>query len=742
MFKNKNKEQKKNGSSSELKSSILWRAYLILFMSIACSLLIITRGMKIQMVDGPKLRALADSTIIKMELVKAPRGNILSSDGRLLCTTLPRFDVHFDTKVVPRDTFYKYVDTLSYCLAKYCNGSYTVGGYRNALIEARKTGKRYFKIQKGISFSQMERIRTFPLFNKGGQYKSGLIIDQNNKRVYPFGMLAHRTLGYIRPIVKHNKNNQPIKDLNGNIVYDTLRVGLEATYDYVLKGEERLRAMKKISSNISVPASDRDHFFPQSGKDLVSTIDINIQQVTEQALLNTILSNKASKGCAIVMDVKTGHIKAIANIGYDREKDEFWESRNYAIAEEAEPGSTFKLATLLALFEMKGLTPSDTVDLMGGEVNFFDKKMRDAHEHKIRLTTIKHAFEMSSNVGVARLANHAFNSDQTSRQSYLDFIEKLKFDQSSIGFKGEGSPYFKKTSDQLWSGVTIPYMSIGYECYLTPLQTLNLYNTIANGGRMMKPKIALGTQQFGEMIDVFEDQCLDPELLSKQTVKYAQEVLLSVIEGDQGTAKKIRSDAFQIAGKTGTSVINVKQANRGADKKYRASFVGYFPADNPMYSCIVVVTDPLVRKYGGEVAAPVFKRIAEKCYADIIEHHTPINIQDTLPSLASFMMPKKVSGHANDIQKIFDQLSIPFDKDVNTAWVSARPKLDTMRMTQKKWKDSRVPDVVGMGLRDALYLLENRRIRVSVNGIGKVKKQSVRPGTPVAKSPSVTLELG
>ena len=369
--------------------------------------------------------------------------------------------------------------------------------------------------------------------------------------------------------------------------------------------------------------------------------------------------------------------------------------------------------------------------------------MQDAHLHDIRLTTIKHAFEISSNVGIARLANNAFNTDQASRQAYLNFMDQLQFHKSTLGFKGEGSPYFKKTTDKLWSGVTIPYMSIGYECYLTPLQTLNLYNTIANGGRMMKPKIAIGTQHFGQMVDVFEDQCISQQLISKQAVQYAQEVLLSVVQGDQGTAKKIRSDAFQIAGKTGTSVINVKQVNKGTEsKKYRASFVGYFPADNPMYSCIVVVTDPLVKTYGGDVAAPVFKRIAEKCYADIIEHHAPINVKDTLSQFASIELPRKVKGYAGDIMGLFDQLSIPYDSPLNGSWIAVRPKRDTMRVAQQKWKDTKVPDVVGMGLRDALYLLENRRIRVTVNGIGKVKKQSVRPGTPVDKSPSVTLELG
>jgi cell division protein FtsI (penicillin-binding protein 3) len=725
----------------DVKNAILWRIYVVMLLTFVVALVIVLKIGKVQYIDGDALRARAEKIYIAERPVEAPRGNILSENGRLLATSLPYFELHFDTKVVPKDTFMYYLDTLAACLAKYVDNRYTVGAYRGRLEQAHRAGHRYFPIRKNVGYLELEEIKKFPLFNKGGQYKSGLIIDKMSKRQYPFKMLAHRTVGYIRPYVKVSRSGDTLRNAMGEPLLDTLRVGLEKAYDHILSGEETTKPMKCIGNNIWVPLTDMSEIEPKAGKDIVTTLDINIQDVAEEALLKTLQQNQADHGCAIVMEVATGEIKAIANIGFNNDRSSYWETKNYAIAEAAEPGSTFKLATMMALFEHGYITPNDTVNLNEGKIKFYDETMEDASYHGLYKTSVRKAFEMSSNVGVARLANKYYNKDKASQAKFIKYLRDLKFEHSKLNFSGEGSSFIKDPDHNDWSGITVPWMSIGYESYLTPLQTLNLYNTIANGGKMMKPHIVKEIRSFGKTEQRFRPEIIDRKLTDKKTIAYVQELLENVVAGKNGTAKSIKPDHYTIAGKTGTAIINYKEhRDRGVAKKYRSSFAGYFPADKPVYSCIVVVTNPRVGFYGGRVAAPVFKEIADRCYAQIVDVHEAIN--DSIRVYLADKMPDLQVGYKDDLSTLLKKLQMPYQDASSTQWAVTRIEQDTIQLLTRNIQDKIVPNVVGMGLRDALYLLENRKIRVRVRGSGKVKSQSIKPGRSVNEAHTIDLILG
>jgi len=735
--KTSNKDTKK---PIDVKNAILWRIYVVMLLTILAALVVILKIGKVQYIDGAKLRAKADSIYIALRPVEAPRGNILAENGGLLATSLPYFKLHFDTRVVPQDTFNKYVDTLASCLARYVDNTYTIGAYRERLKRARDNRQLYFPIRNNVSYLELERIKKFPLFNKGGKNKSGLIIEKMSKRQYPFKMLAHRTIGYIRSHEVLNSDGTVKKDENGDPVIRTRRVGLEDAFDEVLSGEQTKKPMKCIGRNIWVPLTDMSEIEPKAGKDIVTTLDINIQDVAENALLRTLQVNEADHGCAIVMEVATGEIKAIANIGFSKDRTSYWETQNYAIGEASEPGSTFKLATMMALFEHGYVKPNDTIDLNLGKATFYEETMEDASYHGLRKTSVKKAFELSSNVGIARLANKYYNKDKENQQKFIDYIRNLRFEESKLGFTGEGSSFIKDPDHSEWSGITVPWMSIGYESYLTPLQTLNLYNTIANGGQMMKPHLVKEIRSFGKTEQRFRPEIINRNLIDDQTVVYAKTLLENVVAGKNGTAKNIRPDHYTIAGKTGTAITNYRaHKDRGVPKKYRASFAGYFPADKPVYSCIVVVTNPRKGYYGGRVAAPVFKEIADKCYAKIVDVHHAIN--DSARVYVSSKMPDLQVGYKEDFKLLLDELDMPYADESGTRWAVSRINNDTLELLTRNIQDKTVPNVVGMGLRDALFLLENLNLRVKVKGAGKVKSQIPKPGRSINEVHSVEIVL-
>lgn len=706
------------------------------------ALIILLRIGSIQFFEGEALRAMAAETYIDTKEVAAPRGSILAKDGSLLATSLPYFSVHMDTKTVDDELFYSLVDTLAYCLATYVDDTYTVGAYRKRLIQAKKEGNRYLLIRNNVTYPQLQLLKSFPIFNLNDPNKSGLIDKRMSKRQYPFNMLAHRTIGYKRVLQKTGPDGQAVFDEAGDPVADTVMVGLESYFDPILSGEAGLRKMQRMSGNIWIPVNDLSEIEPRAGKDILTTIDVNIQDVAEKALLRGLRKYNGKHGCAVVMDVKTGAIRAIANIGYNsRRSQKYWEDYNYAIGEKVEPGSTFKLAAVMALLEDGYVTVDDMVNLEKGKTKFYKEEMTDASYHGLNTTTLGKAFEISSNVGIAKLTNRYYN--ETGRQ--MDFVQRLRDMKlhlpTNIEIEGEPQPYIKDVQDVDWSGISIPWMSIGYEVQVTALQLLTFYNAVANGGKMMKPYLVQEVRSYGETKQYFEPVIIKREIASEKTIQQAQQLLERVVHGKRGTAHSIAPEHYRIAGKTGTAIMNYKAyKERREEKRYRATFVGYFPADNPAYSCVVMVTDPETGHYGGTVCAPIFREIADKCYVTATQSHEAIN--ETAVAYNTEKLPNLQIGYKADFDFLLDELRVPHQSEANSVWTVARAEQDTLRLLLRNNQDEVMPNVRGMGLRDALYLLENKKIRVLVRGVGKVKSQSVPAGRSLRSIRSVTLTLG
>lgn len=694
-----------------IKKDILWRIYLAFFVFGAVGVAVIGKALKIQTVEGAHWRALADSTYTAYMPIDAERGNIISEDGRLLATSLPFFEVRFDVNAdaLTDKIFNQHIDELAGEMSAFF-GDKSKAEYKKYLIKARNSRQRYLLIRKNVTYPELQEIKSWPLFNLG-RYKGGLIAIQHNKRVMPFKMLAHRTIGYVRSDI------QP--------------VGLEGQFDEPLAGVRGKRLMQKIAGGTWIPVNDEDEIRSENGRDVVTTIDVNLQDVVESSLLKAIKRHNADHGTCIVMEVETGKIKAIANIGRTGE-DEYWEDYNYAVGEATEPGSTFKLASLLALLEDGYINVNDSIDLELGKHEFYDRVMKDSEKHDLRNVTIKHAFEVSSNVAFAKLIDKNY---QHQPDKFTDHLRDFGlYEKTGIGIKGEASPFIKTSDDKHWSGVTLPWMAVGYELTLTPLQTLALYNTIANDGYPVKPYLVSEIQKNGKTIQRFKPEVSGDRICSGSTLADALALLKGVAES--GTASHLYTKNYEIAGKTGTAQI---ARNNRYRKEYQASFAGFFPADDPKYSCIVVINSPKNGVYyGGWVAGPVFREVADKIYARSLEMHKPENEYKTF---VAEKIPYLKVGNKNDAKLIYDDLGVKCDGNTDGLWVTYEREGNKMKILEKKQIENLVPNVKGMGLRDAIYLLENAGLRVSVKGVGRVRQQSVSPGSRVSKGTKIELQL-
>lgn len=673
----------------------------------------------IQVVEGKHWRAVADSLYIDYRPVIADRGNIFAEDGSFLATSLPTFKVSMDCKstAMSDELFNQYVDTLAHCLSTLKDSPYTAGGYRRMLVEARKAGKRYVLIKDKVEYPELLRIQGFPLF-KFGRYKGGLIVERQSERRRPFQILAHRTIGYVRENVKP--------------------VGLEGAFNDQLAGEQGQRLMQRLPGGTWIPVNDLTEIEPENGKDIVTTLDINIQDVTENALYKAILRHNAEHGSAIVMEVATGKIKAIANIG-KTEDGELWETYNYAIGESTEPGSTFKLAAIMALLEDGYVEPEDSIDINYGKMEFAGEEMVDASYHRLKSATVQHAFEISSNVGIANMVYRYYTRSDKEEQ-FIKRLKEFNLDQPiGIEIEGEGDPYIKEVGKDNWSMITLPWMATGYELKMTPLQILAFYNAVANDGKYMKPYLVNEIQEYGKTIEKFEPKVVKKTIASSNTIRKAQRMLTGVVE--RGTAKKIKADNYRMAGKTGTAIINYRKNLPAKFRKYQASFAGYFPAENPKYSCIVVINHPKQNGiYGGEVAAPVFREIADRCFVTHIDLQSPINAE-AKPQLVAAKLPRIYSGYTDDLEESLLRLDLPVRSRTRADWASPRMIYgDSLELNRRQVNRGKVPDVRGMGLRDAMYLLGNEGLQVKAKGIGRVTTQSIKPGT-TTRGQTVFLDL-
>ncbi len=621
------------------------------------------------------------------------------------------FDIRidFDTSTVKSDLFNNEIKSLCYSLAKEFNDK-TSQEYERLIREARKKGNCYYLLKSNISYSALQKVKTFPIL-KEGRYKGGLMIIEKTRREMPFKLLAKRTIGY---------------EKGGAFV------GLEGAYSKELQGISGKRLERKIYSDIWMPVDNINDIEPQNGNDIITTIDINIQDVAETSLYRHLQLHEASHGCAVLMEVETGEIRAIANL--TRLKNgEYAETYNWAIGESSEPGSTFKLASLIAILEDDIIDIDDKINTGDGTIKFADQKMLDSHEGGHGKITVKRAFEVSSNIGIAKIIYNAYSRNP---QQYIDHLYRMHLNEPlGVEIQGEGMPYIKNTNNKSWSKISLPWIAIGYELRITPLQLLTFYNAVANDGIMVKPMFVKEIRQASELIKRFETEIINPSICSQRTIKKAQLLLEGVVEN--GTVHSVfKNSPYKVAGKTSTTQI--LDSLRYNKKKHRASFIGYFPADNPKYSCIVVVSNPSKGSYyGANVAAPVFREIADKVCAT----HTDIRIDNF--HFANISYPNVQKAYQEDIRLIYKELGFPVDNiQQQGKWTNTKVINGKALFSSAKMLSNVVPDVIGMGVRDAVFLLEGIGLVVKVKGKGKVVKQSISPGEKTNKGNQITIILG
>lgn len=701
----------------EVKRDILWRVYLCFIGIVVLAFFVIGKALYIQQAEGSYWRSKSDSLHTRIINLDAERGTIYSEDGSMLSTSIPYFNIYIDFGAEGlRDKnglrFRDNLDSLSYSLAKLFKDQ-SPDGYKKLLQAGYRRKDRYFSLKKNIDFQQYKQLREFPLVRQG-RNKSGFITEVKSKRLNPFGMLANRTIG----LARENAQN----------------VGLERTYDSLLKGETGKKLVRFIAGGVAVPVEGYE-VEPENGKDLITTLDVNIQDIAENALLKVMVENEAVTGTCIVMEVATGKIKAIANLGKTAAGD-YWEDLNYAIRA-SEPGSTFKLATMLAVLEDGKANLGTQVDLENGVWQVNRRTVYDSERHKRTNVSLQQAFELSSNVGMAKIVMQHYSGNPT---KFIDHLKRLRLHEvSGIDLVGETQPIIKTPKSKTWSATSLPWMSFGYEVLVSPLQTLMLYNAVANEGKMMQPYLVQEVQQDGRTVWSREPEVMVESICKETTLRQLKACLEGVLTN--GTAKSLSSPYFGIAGKTGTALV--ANGNRGyADHIYQSSFAGYFPVENPKYSCIVVIKNkPFAAKYyGGAVAGPVFREIADKLFAI---HAQQIPVQTAgLPKQDSVGF--RYTGASSEVKKVLDGLGVSYlDSIGEKDWtvVKADKMLKTVLSGSIENTPQQMPDLKGLGLKDALFLLEERKLKVVVKGKGKVVGQSVASGQTIQPKQTITIEL-
>ena len=661
--------------------SILTRLYIVAGLLVLFAAAVLFKLVSIQYVDGEKYKALAETRTSHMFTIEPNRGNLYSDDGSLLATSVSKYSIRFDAVTVSDADFKANVKPLADALSKLFGK--TSSHYQQILRKAKEHKNRYALIARNLDYSEYMAVKTFPLFNKGA-FKGGLIIEQHTKREHPLGKIAERSVGYERV------------DENG---YRT-RVGMEGAFGEYLRGVEGKRLKQKIAKGQWKPIGNDNIIEPKDGYDVYSTIDINIQDIAHHALLKQLELYKADHGTVIVMETKTGEVKAISNLGQTPE-GKYYERLNYAIGESHEPGSTFKLVNLVAALEDKVIDTSSIVDTEEGSWRLYNHRIKDTKRGGHGALTVAKAFEVSSNVAFAKIIHNGYKNDP---EKYVNRLMSMGIHKElGLPVRGEGKPVLRYPGDKGWSGLSLAQMAYGYEVSMTPLQTLAFYNAIANDGELIKPRLIKEVKEWNKSIKKFDKTVLNKAICSQETVKKVQQLLKDVVEKEYGTGHGMYSKNFSMAGKTGTTQTNYVSKDR--DKyEYISSFAGYFPADNPKYSCIVVIHKPdkSVGYYGADVSGPVFKSVAQKVYAT-----SPLMDEVDVKDV-------RIAGGEESFEGYF-------------------------KNAQQKFQE--VPNVKGMSGMDAVAILENLGIEVEVKGNGTVKHQSIATGTDLKKVKKIVLEL-
>jgi cell division protein FtsI (penicillin-binding protein 3) len=661
--------------------SILKRLYIVAGFLVLFAGAVLFKLVSIQIVDGEKYQAMADTRTERMFTIEPNRGNLYSDDGSLLATSVSKYTIRFDAVTVSDADFKENVKPLADALAKQFGK--TSSHYQQVLRKAKENKNRYALIVRNLDYSDYMAVKKFPLFNKGA-FKGGLIIEQKTKREHPLGKIAERSVGYERV------------DENG---YYT-RVGMEGAFGEYLRGVSGKRLKQKIAKGQWKPIGNDNIIEPKDGYDVYSTIDINIQDIAHHALLRQLEKYQADHGTVIVMEVQTGEVKAISNLGQTPE-GKYYERLNYAIGESHEPGSTFKLVNLVAALEDKVVDTSSVIDTEKGSWRLYNHRIKDTKHGGHGKISVSKAFEVSSNIAFAKMIHNGYKNDP---EKYVNRLMSMGIHKElGLPVRGEGIPVLRYPGDKGWSGLSLAQMAYGYEVSMTPLQTLAFYNAIANDGEMVKPRLLKEVKEWDKTIEKFDKKVLNPAICSPSTVKKVQQILKDVVEKKNGTGHGMYSKNFSMAGKTGTTQTNYVSKDR-TKYEYISSFAGYFPADDPKYSCIVVIHKPdkSVGYYGADVSGPVFKSVAQKVYATS-PLTSEVDVKDVL-------IAKNEDSHQG-----------------------------YYKIAQQKYEA--MPNVKGMCGMDAVAILENLGIEVEIKGNGKVKNQSVSKGTDLKSVKKIVLEL-
>jgi cell division protein FtsI (penicillin-binding protein 3) len=699
------------------RDEIVWRSGIIYFFIALVAVALLVRILILQYVQHGKWADMSEKFVYKTAEMTANRGDILTSDGRLLASSVPYYTIYMDTRSsgMSAATWSAGIKGLSEGLARLC-GERSAAGWESVITVARKKGDRYFLIKRKVDYETLKQLKGLPIFREG-QYKGGMVAQAENRRILPNSDLAARTIGYL------------------NLGSEGNEVGVEGAFEKDLAGRNGIVVKQRLIGGDWITVDDANSVEARDGNDIVTTLDIDLQDVATTALKDQLKKHNADHGCAVLMEVSTGDIKAIANLKLENDGN-YYENYNYAVGESTEPGSTFKLASLLAALEDGVIDTGDIVDTGKGSVKYYDKIIRDTKEDGYGKITVMQVFEKSSNVGTSKLIYEHYKNNP---KEFVNRLYAMKLNQKlDIQIKGEAEPLIRYPGDKLWSGLSLPMMSHGYEVQMTPLQILTFYNAVANDGKMMRPRFVSAILRNGVVIKSFEPSVIINSIASRSTIRKAKKMMEGVVE--HGTATNLKNDDYNIAGKTGTAQIAKDKFGYRTDSKisYQASFVGYFPAENPLYSCIVVINAPSNGiYYGNLVAGSVFKEISDKVYAtSFFRDYKPENKDDIKPTA-----PEAGNGYRADINEVLRNLDVRYKRTADDDWVVTRESGDTIRLAGVKMQNGLVPDVRGMSLRDAIYLLENSGLRVRYSGRGKVLRQSPEHGARYNEGAVVSLEM-
>lgn len=659
--------------------NILNRLYIVAGFMFLFALAISIKLMNIQFVDGDMYRELAKENTTKNFTIPANRGNVYADDGSLLATSVPKYDIRFDAVTVTSEDFKENLKPLSEGLSKMFGKP--VSYYQNMFRKARADKNRYLFIVKNLGYSDYIKVKNLPLFRKG-PYKGGIIVEQRTVREHPIGQIAKRTVGdeaFDRP--------------------GYYAVGLEGAFNDLLTGKEGHRLKQKIAKGQWKPVYDENEVEPQDGFDIVSTINVNIQDIAHHALLKQLEYYEAEHGSVIVMEVATGEIKAVSNLG--RTSDgKYFEKLNYAIGESHEPGSTFKVMAFMAALEDKVIDTSTVIDTQNGSKRFYGRSISDSRRGGYGKISAARTLEVSSNIGLASIIDDNYSKNP---QKFINRLKKWHLtEKTGVAIKGEGVPMIPEPGDKKWSKNALPSIAYGYNLRLTPLQTLTFYNAIANKGVMVKPRFIKEVRAWNEKVTTYDTKIINPKICSDETLSQITEIMKNIVK--RGTGKSLYSPEFSMAGKTGTARTEYWMPDWSSNRRYISSFAGFFPADNPKYSCIVIIHKPSTKKgfYGADVSGPVFKRVAQKIFTDSQIIDSVEGVEKTDPA----------------IQKDFEQYYAKLQQPSST-----------------------IPNVTGMAGMDAVSILENLGLRVQVVGNGTVSNQSIKSGESLKKGQLITLNL-